>query len=90
MIDSHCHINDDAFYNDVEGYISDAKKEGVEAFLVVGCDLKLSKRAVEISNKYPCCYAAVGIHPEDAMHAGENDLDEIEKLIGQKGVVAIG
>ena len=90
MIDSHCHINDDAFYNDVEGYISDAQKEGVEAFLVVGCDLKLSKRAVEISSKYPCCYAAVGIHPEDAMHAGENDLEEIEKLIGQKGVVAIG
>lgn len=90
MIDSHCHINDDAYFDNAEAYIKDARKEGVTNFLVVGCDLKSSLRAVELAKKFSCCYAAIGIHPEDALHAGKNDLEEIEKLVKSKGVVAIG
>lgn len=90
MIDSHCHINDDAFYKEASKYIEEAKSNGVSKFLIVGCDLLSSKRAVEIAEKFDCCYAAIGIHPEDAMHAQENDIEEIEKLINNKCVVAIG
>ena len=43
MIDSHCHINDKAFLGREEEYIFNANKVGVDAFLVVGCDLEMSK-----------------------------------------------
>lgn len=90
MIDSHCHINDKAFLNREEEYISSANKVGVDTFLVVGCDLEMSKKAIEIANKYDGFYAAIGIHPSDSKNAKENDLDEIEKLISNKKVIAIG
>ena len=90
MIDSHCHINDKAFLNREEEYIKNANSVGVDTFLVVGCDLSMSKKAVEIANRYGGCFAAVGIHPSDSKNAGPNDLDEIEKLLSNNKVVAIG
>ncbi len=90
MIDSHCHINDHAFEGFEKEYVSVAKKAGVNSFLVVGCDLAMSKKAVEIANVFEECYAAVGIHPSDSKHAGKNDLDEIEKLISNNRVIAVG
>ena len=90
MIDSHCHINDEAFAGHEKEYIDEARANGVDCFLVVGCDLKTSIKAVEIANEYDCCYAAIGIHPSDSKNAGKDDLKTIEDLIKNKKVIAIG
>ena len=90
MIDSHCHINDEAFLNREEEYIKNATEVGVDTFLIIGCDLKTSIKAVELANKYPNCYAAIGIHPSDSKNALKGDLDEIEKLVKNNKVIAIG
>ena len=90
MIDSHCHINDKAFENFEEEYIKEANTSGVSSFLVVGCDLEMSKKAVEIADRFDCCYAAVGIHPSDCKNAGDNDLKIIENMLSNNKVIAIG
>lgn len=90
MIDSHCHINDKVFLKREKEYIDNANKVGVDKFLVVGCDLTMSKKAVEIANSFEGCFAAIGIHPSDSKNAGKNDLIEIEKLLSNKKVAAIG
>ena len=90
MIDSHCHINDKAFLNREVEYIENAKSVGVTSFLVVGCDLNMSKKAVEIAERFDCCFAAIGIHPSDSKNAGDNDLNEIEQMVKNKKVLAIG
>ena len=90
MIDSHCHINDRAFVGKEKEYVEDSRQAGVDTFLVVGCDLKTSKDAVRISNEFNGCFTAVGIHPSDSKNAKENDLNEIEKLISNNNVIAVG
>lgn len=90
MIDSHCHINDDAFIGNPEGYISDSKKAGVEKFLVVGFNIKSSRIAVEIAEKHNECYAAVGIHPSDVIKTENANISEIEEIAKNKKVIAIG
>ena len=90
MIDSHCHINDPAFKNDAQEYINLGKCAGIAEFLVVGYDLKSSRIADEIAQKYSECYAAVGIHPSDVKKMGIEDLALIEKLAENKKVLAIG
>jgi TatD DNase family protein len=91
MIDSHCHINDEVYRENPENYVKEAEKTGVFQFLVVGCDEKTSKLAVDISSKISSCYAAVGIHPSDSKNAGPNDLDIIKSLaLKNKKVIAIG
>lgn len=90
MIDSHCHINDRAFNGREAEYIESAKQAGVDTFLVVGCDLPMSISAVKLTKQFNECYAAIGIHPSDCKKAAKNDLEEIEKLINNNKVIAIG
>lgn len=90
MIDTHCHINDKLYKDNPKAYIEDAQKEGVSKFLVVGFDLESSKLAVEIANKFPDCYAAIGIHPSEKQDFSDSTINELEKLANNKKVIAIG
>lgn len=90
MIDSHCHINDPSFKDHPEEYINLAKSAGIAEFLVVGYDEKSSRIAVDISKKFPECFAAVGIHPSDVKRMKEGDLESIEELAKNERVLAIG
>ena len=90
MIDSHCHINDPAYLSDPAKYVHEARRAGVTLMLVIGYDLKSSIDAVNIANEYEEVYAAVGIHPSEIKKMGEHDLNEIEKLLSNKKVLAIG
>ena len=90
MIDSHCHINDELYKNSPKEYIEEAKKAGVSEFLVVGYDAKSSGISVNIAEKYPECWAAVGIHPSDAKKSKPGDLERIKELASKNKVIAIG
>jgi TatD DNase family protein len=91
FVDSHCHLNDDNFYSKADEFISDAKKEGVHAFLVVGYDHQSILRANELLIKYPCVFAAIGYHPCDIFNIGEKDFLEIKELVkNNKKIIGIG
>lgn len=90
MIDTHCHLNHDDLYSRAGFYIEEAKKAGVDTFLVVGWDVKSSEKAVDLANKFDCVYAAVGIHPTDSLKATDRDYDRIESLLQNSKVIAIG
>lgn len=90
IFDSHCHLNDKALLDDIPGVIARAKENGVDRFLVIGWNLESSKIAVELADKYPEIYAAIGIHPTDVKEDSENDLDEFRELAKNPKVKAIG
>ena len=90
MIDSHCHINDKAFENYESMYIKEASANGVNTFLVVGYDLDSSKKAIEISEGFECCFAAIGIHPSDSKRFELNVLEKIDLLAKNNRAVAVG
>ncbi|MGE5605138.1 MAG: TatD family hydrolase [Bacteroidota bacterium] len=89
-IDSHAHLNDEAFKLDVEQIIESALAAGVKAILVPGFDLASSVKAVELAGKYPMLWAAVGIHPHDAKTWDQATATQIEQLLAQPKVVALG
>ena len=62
----------------------------ISFILNVGWDIESSKRAIEIAEKYPNQYEAVGIHPHDAEAYGEEEERILEHLAVNKKVVAIG
>ncbi|MCX6799757.1 MAG: TatD family hydrolase [Candidatus Falkowbacteria bacterium] len=69
-IDTHCHLDHNAFKEDSEDVIKRALAENVKMILV-GTDRKSSKRALELANKYQNgVYAAAGLHPTNIT---END-----------------
>jgi TatD DNase family protein len=65
IIDTHCHLDNEKYYEDVEEVIKRAVEKGVKEFIIPAASPKDIKRAVELSEKYDEIYFAVGVHPLD-------------------------
>ena len=89
-IDSHAHLFFDDYHADLQAVLDRAKESGICAFIVPGTNLKTSREAVALAEKFPEISACVGIHPHDAAGAMDRDLEEIEELSRYPKVVAIG
>ena len=100
IIDSHAHVNFNAFKNDGDDILKKCLDNNVWV-INVGSEYRTSKRAVEYAEKYDNgVYAAVGIHPihlfsssdvlpeEDVQE--EFDYAKYKKLALSNKVVAIG
>jgi TatD DNase family protein len=91
LIDTHAHLFDDRFADDLPAVLERAAAAGVERVVCLGIDLESSRRSVEIANRFPMVVAAVGIQPNSAAEAKPGDWDEIVKLAEREPrVVAIG
>lgn len=89
--DTHAHYYDEAFDADRDQVLSALPGAGVELVLCPGCDLPTSEASVELAERYPFLYAAVGLHPENLEGASLSDLDRVAELAGDhKKVRAIG
>ena len=89
LVDSHAHLQADAFALDRAAVIDAAQQAGVERILVPGWDYGSSAGAVELARRYGL-EAAVGVHPHDAAIATDPEWAAIEKLAEDPLVVAIG
>lgn len=97
MFDTHCHLNFGAFDGKVPEIVEGARSAGVTHITVPGTDLPTSQKAVDIANKFPNVYAAVGIHPhhifelqQKGIEAYKKDIDAVEALLADPKTVAIG
>jgi TatD DNase family protein len=91
LIDSHAHIYYRDYAGDFDAMLQRAADAGVAAMLVVGTDIESSREAVELAEKHPQLYAAVGIHPHDAGRVTDACYDVIRNLaLSSPRVVAIG
>jgi TatD DNase family protein len=95
-IDTHCHLNFEAFESDWQSVIDRAVNAGVETLIVVGTDIASSIRAIELANTSPHVFAAVGIHPhhvpqyQDNQSSLKSDMSQLKRLAREPKVVAIG
>lgn len=90
MIDTHCHLNSEELFPNIDKVIQEAKKHGVKKFLVVGYDKKTSFLAVKIAEMYDFCYAAIGFHPTEIFDLSKEDYDDVFLLVSNPKVKAIG
>jgi TatD DNase family protein len=85
FIDSHCHIDGEAFDDDRDEVVKRAKDAGVAAMMVVGTGNPHNgeiAKAVEVAERYENVFASVGVHPHDAKlydEKAENHLIDLVK-----------
>ncbi len=90
LIDTHAHLNTEAFDNDREEVIQRAQDVGVSRIVNIGFNRETIPSSVELAETYDFIYTAVGWHPQDAKDMREADLQWIEQLCSHPKVVAIG
>jgi TatD DNase family protein len=90
IFDSHAHYDDEAFDGDRESLLSKLPEQGICHVINCGADLESSRASVKLAAEYPYIYAAVGIHPECAKDVPEDYAAQLESLIAENKVVAVG
>ena len=90
LIDTHAHLTFSDFMDDMDGLLARAAEAGVTRIVTIGTTVESSRRAVALAEKYANVFAAVGIHPDHAMEAAPDFLEELRALAQSPRVVAIG
>lgn len=90
IFDTHAHYDDDAFCEDRDNLLEEIFSSGICCITDVGASMESSKKAVELSKKWPKIYAAVGVHPDSTEDMTEEDIETLRTLAKEKKVVAIG
>ncbi len=87
LFDSHCHPQFPQYDADRDEVIKRTLAAGC-GMICVGTDLEMSKKAIELAEKYDGIWATVGCHPNESVK--ELHIADYEGLAKHHKVVAIG
>lgn len=90
LIDTHCHVNFEAYDDDRAEVITRAAQAGVTRIIIPATDLNTSHEALDLTHEHSGIYAAVGVHPNSTANFTDNQLTAIRTLSQEAKVVAIG
>ncbi len=92
LIDSHCHLDQDAFAGDRAAVIARARAAGVGRLITVGAGGPLASNhaAVALAESDADIFAAVAVHPHDASQIRDDTWEELRRLWAHPKVVAVG
>src|SRR5262245_28429525 len=88
--DTHAHLDFPDFANELPEIVRRAETAGIVRVICIGTDLESSRRAIELAERFPTVYAAVGWHPSHASEAPNEIRPALRALASHPKVVAIG
>ena len=93
MIDTHIHLDEEAYAPDREEVIARQREAGVEAMIVPGVNAASIEGIFAVAHNHPgYCYPALGFHPQDVKADWQEQWTIIEQAIRahKEEIVAIG
>ena len=90
MIDTHCHIDDPQYAEELSAFLDDQKAGGVELILVPGVDKTSVNDVLAVCEQYPdYLLPALGLHPENVKEDWQEQLAIIKKAIDENLVSTV-
>lgn len=91
FVDSHAHLDDARFADDLEPVLERARLADVGRIVTVGAGVDSSEQALALARRYPdFVFAAVGVHPHDARLLDDAARQRLRELATTGGAVAVG
>ena len=90
LIDSHAHLDAPYFKDKLPIVLQRALNAGVRQVVTIGVTPSSTRSCIQIAETYPFVHATAGYHPHWANGATEDRMAELEKLIGNRCIVALG
>jgi len=90
FVDSHCHLEMEAFEQDRDRIIEKSMAEGLAYILTVGTEEHYFQKVVEIIEKYDRIYGAIGIHPHSSNDYNDTTAKVIRQFLKHEKIVAYG
>jgi len=89
-IDSHIHLADPVYEQDIEELLGRAEDAGVKGFLLVACDPKEYEKAARLAESREGVALSFGCHPHHAAEFGERQWRDLERWLEHPAAVALG
>jgi TatD DNase family protein len=90
LVDTHAHLDHPRLLNQLTDVLERARAANVWQVVSQSTSAESSERVVALASQHDALFAAVGIHPNDAVHAGEGDWSRVNALLDHPKVVAVG
>lgn len=90
FVDTHCHLDDDAFANDLDGVLDRAEQAGVRSWINIGFEPEKWQSSIALADRYSGMSFVLGVHPQSAEKWNDATALELERLIGANRPRAIG
>ncbi len=90
IFESHAHFDDEAFDSDRDELLASMQENSIERIINVCAEVKNWNRTLELMEKYPFIYGAVGVHPDDAGSLNEEVIQKMHELCRLDKIVAVG
>ncbi len=89
VIDTHCHLSDER-YPDKGAVVDEYLASGVGIAVNAGYDMASSKAGAVLSKTYPSVFFTVGVHPDNAENATEENMKILADLSRDEKCLAVG
>ena len=76
IIDTHAHYDNEDFDQDRENLVGSFPQKGIEKVINAGASVRGALRGLEMAEKWPHVYCALGVHPNDIFAASAPVFDE--------------
>ncbi|OYD16304.1 hypothetical protein CH330_03230 [candidate division WOR-3 bacterium JGI_Cruoil_03_51_56] len=90
LFDSHCHLTDNQFTDDLKDVLKRANRAGVREMMCVSQNVPDSKEAVALCERYKGIYCAIGVHPHEADGFRSVDINALKELCIEPRIRAVG
>lgn len=91
LFDAHTHLNFEKLSDGERRILAAEIEESQLGYIIDVADcVSSAKQALQDSDDYDWCYAAVGIHPDHASVYTDGDIEEIKRLAAHPKAMAIG
>lgn len=91
IIDTHCHLYDEAFRPDFDDVLARARESGVEACVMPGIDRASHEALVATADALPdFAFPCIGLHPTSVAENWEEELDFVKTHLPDRRWYAVG
>jgi TatD DNase family protein len=90
LIDTHCHLDDQVFDDDLPGVLAESIASGVRSWINVGFEPERWDSTLRLVNRYPGMSGMLGIHPTSAAAYSDAAMRRLRDLLTNSGAVAVG
>ena len=90
MIDSHCHLDHEPLFNNLDEILKRSKDVGIEKLLTISTSFESFSRVKELVKKDEMIFGTIGIHPHETSTNIITSKQIIENLNENPRIIGIG
>ncbi len=90
MIDSHCHLDHEPLYSNIDDVIKRSKENGLKKILTISTNSKSFENIKKIINLDEIIYGSIGIHPHESSSDKMDKKFIVENANKLKKIIGVG